>query len=33
VIRRFVWFLALWVAGVATLGAIAWMLRAILRLH
>jgi hypothetical protein len=33
VIRRFVWFLALWVAGVATLGAIAWMLRVILRLH
>jgi hypothetical protein len=30
--RRLLWFVALWVAGVATVGAVAFLLRAMLRL-
>jgi Protein of unknown function (DUF2474) len=30
--RRLLWFVALWAAGVATVGAVAFLLRAMLRL-
>jgi len=32
VARRLLWFVALWAAGVATVGAVAFLLRAMLRL-
>lgn len=31
-LHRLLWFVALWAAGVATVGAVAFLLRAMLRL-
>lgn len=28
--RRLAWFVALWLAGVITVGAVAWIIRAVL---